>query len=61
MGYFKVQRKFNFKDLNLEDRVEESDFISHDGEGNTIQLKYYPDEDKVFEKYIVKPGVWKIG
>lgn len=60
MGFFKVQRKFNFRELNIDDKIDESDFISHDAEGNTIQLKYYPDEEKSYAKYEVKPGVWKI-
>jgi SpoVK/Ycf46/Vps4 family AAA+-type ATPase len=60
MGHFKLDKKFNFNDLNIGDRIEEGDFITHDAVGNTIQLKYFPDEDKVLEKYIVKPGVFKI-
>ena len=59
MGYFTLARKFNFNDLKPGDRVEESDFITHDANGNVVQLKYNEDEAKIRE-YIVRPGIFKV-
>ena len=59
MGYFLLDRKFNFNDLKVGDRIEESDFISHDADGNVIQLKYHEDEAKIRE-YKVYPGIFKV-
>jgi AAA+ superfamily predicted ATPase len=59
MGHFTVKHKFNFNEMKLGDRVEESDFITHDAAGNVIQLQYNEDEHKIKE-YIARPGIFKI-
>lgn len=59
MSHFKVKSKLKLADLNLGDRVEESDFATLTDDGHFIQLEYVDDSDNV-EPYNVKPGIWTI-
>lgn len=59
MSYFKVKAKLKLTDLNLGDRVEESDFATLTEDGYFIQLEHVDDDDQVVP-YPVKPGLWTI-
>lgn len=58
-GYFKVKSKIKLSDLNIGDRVNESDFASMTEDGHFIQMEYISPEDAM-EKIEAKPGVYTI-
>lgn len=58
-GYFKIKAKYNLMDLKIGDRIERSDFFTHDASGNAVQLEYIAPEENV-QDYTVKPGIFKI-
>ena len=58
-GYFTVLSKKKIGEMNIGDRIEESDFSTLTPEGDFVQLKYH-DEPEKSTPYTVKPGVYTI-
>lgn len=56
MSHFKVKSKNKLHELNVGDRIEESDFGCISGE-HFVQLEYV-EEDQKIEPYKVNPGIW---
>lgn len=54
-----MKAKLKLTDLNLGDRVEESDFATLTEDGYFIQLEHVDDDDQAVP-YPVKPGLWTI-
>lgn len=58
MGHFKVISKVNLDELELDAKIQESDYCSLTASGNFVQLKYVDDEEqRVFE---IRPGIFTI-
>ena len=60
MGFFTVSAKHKLSDMNLNDRIEESDYSTLTPDGIFVQLKYVDEEDKKIEPYDIKSGIWTI-
>ena len=58
MGYFKLKARTSLKDLQLDQRVDESDFSLQQGD-DFLQFEYIEEERKL-EPYPVSPGVFAI-
>jgi AAA+ superfamily predicted ATPase len=59
MGHFSVKSKIKLDDIELNAKIEESDYATITPEGTFVQLQYEEDEDQG-NKYEVKPGIWSI-
>lgn len=59
MGFFKLKSKNRLEDMQVGDRLEESDFATLTTSGTFVQLEYI-EEDEKLEPYKVKPGIWSI-
>lgn len=59
-GHFKVKAKNRLSDLNLGDRINESDFATLTPDGQFIQLEYIEEEDNKLPPTTIKPGIWTI-
>lgn len=58
-GFFRVTHKTRLSELNIGDRVEESDFASMTDDGQFVQMEYVSPEDAM-TKIEAKPGVYTI-
>lgn len=59
-GYFTVKSKVRLDDLEIGNKISESDYSTLTPEGNFIQLEYHESEERVLNDYVVKPGIWVI-
>lgn len=59
MGYFQISSKKKLAEMNIGDRIDESDFASMTDSGEFVQMTYHEDERKV-ESVIAKPGVFSM-
>lgn len=60
-GYFTIKSKLNLDELQVGQRIEESDFSTLTPEGSFIQLEYHePDQNVSIKEYEVYAGVWTI-
>lgn len=59
MGHFLVKAKNKLSDMNIGDKLSESDFATITPEGTFVQLEYIEDE-VIRTPYEVKPGLWAI-
>ncbi len=60
MGHFIVKAKNKLSEMNINDRISESDFATLTPDGQFVQLEYKEDEEKKLEPYKVNPGIWAI-
>jgi SpoVK/Ycf46/Vps4 family AAA+-type ATPase len=60
MGHFKVKKITNFRELELETPLEESDYALLTNEDKFVQFEYVDDKEKTREPYVVKPGLFHI-
>lgn len=60
MGAFKLKSKINLNSLEPGAMLEESDFSTVTPEGNFLQFEYLPEENKVRQPVIVKPGIFSV-
>lgn len=58
MGHFIVKTKINLEDVELNQRIEESDFSTLTPSGQFVQMQYI-DDSKVRD-HKIKPGIWSI-
>lgn len=58
-GYFKVKSKKNLDELQVGERIEESDFATLTQTGNFVQLEYI-EGSEIVRDYDVTPGIWTI-
>jgi len=59
MSHFIVKNKTKLQDMNLGDKVPESDFSIMTPEGIFVQLEHIDDEEDI-TPYEVTPGIWVI-
>lgn len=59
MGHFKISSISEINKMNLQDRVEESDYAITTTDGKFIQFEYI-EEEKEIENYEVIPGIYAI-
>ena len=59
MSYFTVKSKKMLSEMNVGERIEESDYSTLTPEGYFVQLSYV-EEEEVEQKVIVKPGIWAV-
>lgn len=59
MGFLKLKAKTKLDEMNVGDRLEESDFSSLTDSGNFCQFEYV-DEDEEIVGEVAKPGIFSI-
>lgn len=59
-GFFTVKSKVNLSDLELNARIEESDYSTLTPDGTFVQLEYHEADEASIPDFIVKPGTWVI-
>jgi AAA+ superfamily predicted ATPase len=60
MSHFILSSKKKLAEMNVGDKLDESDFATLTPEGLFVQMKYVEDDEQKLEPTIVKPGVWTI-
>jgi SpoVK/Ycf46/Vps4 family AAA+-type ATPase len=59
-GFFTVKSKVRLDDMNVNDKICESDYSTLTPDGNFIQLEYHEPEEVTLRDFEVKPGIWVI-
>lgn len=60
MAKFTLLKKTKVADINDTTEIPESDYSLLTNEGDFLQFKFHPNEEKTYPKYDVDPGIWKI-
>lgn len=59
MSHFTIKSKINLDELNVGEKIEESDFSILTQNNTFVQMQFHEDEDEIVS-YDVAPGVWTI-
>lgn len=58
MGFFTVKSKINLNEVQVGDKIFESDYSFITEENNFVQLQYHEEEESTL--YEINPGIWTI-
>lgn len=59
-GWFTVKSKINLDNMEIGQKLSESDYSTLTPSGNFVQLQYHEADESNIPEFIVKPGVWVI-